>query len=129
MAGNMLEVGASYLADAFTAHASIPVTYRRGLASSPLTGTPGNKLLKAADGLGGGRLMKSDLDLVIPAAGLVLDGAATEPRPGDRVEVLRGAERHTYEVRPPFEGEPAWQYLPGGTLIRLHLTRVGVDRA
>ena len=122
---NILQTGASWLAGRLQASASRSVRYRRNGQEVTIRATPGRQLLRVGDGLGGSRVEWTDLDLIFPAADLVLGGATVEPRRGDEVRIARDdGKDDVYEVRGP-DGEPPWRYSdPGHTTLRVHLTLI-----
>lgn len=120
MARDLLQTGAAWLKNQLQANASQAITYTRGADSVALRGTLGKKLLQLQDMDGGVLLEWTDLDVLIPAADLMLDGETVEPRRGDRVTLVMADNTLTFEVQ-PIGTEPAWRYCdPFRTMIRVH---------
>lgn len=126
---DILADAAAFLATRLTAVASRGVTYARGPDSVDLYATFGKKLLKLDDGDGGIRMEWTDLDLIIPAADLVLLGEPIQPERGDLVYIVGGEGEGTaiYEVA-AYGGEPPWRWCdPHRNLFRIHCKYVEME--
>lgn len=125
--GDMLRDALAHLTDTLAEHAAQAVTYTRGAESVEVRATFGQKLLKLADVDGGIVMQWTDMDFCIPAADLVLGGAAVEPRRGDQIAVTIGETVQTFEVF-PFGNEPHWRWSdPNQTMIRVHTKRLRTE--
>lgn len=123
----MLTDGLAYLTGQLRAAASQTVVYGRGGDSVTTTATLGRKLLRLNDDLGGLRMEWTDLDVLIPSAGLILSGTPVVPTRGDFLLVTIGDQVQRYEVR-PYGNEPCWRWCdPGQTMIRIHFIFIGVE--
>ena len=80
--GNLLQIGASWLADQMKTHASIDVLYERGVEQMPVKATVGKTEFELDDGSGVVVRVQSR-DYLIQAADLVLGGSETLPAAGD----------------------------------------------
>jgi hypothetical protein len=118
--GDLLKDGLAWLTTQLKASASQPVTYVRGSDMIAVYATLGQKLLKLDDGLGGVRMEWTDMDFLIAAADLVLDGQPLIPTRGDTILVTAGESVETYEVL-PYGNEPAWRWAdPHQSILRIH---------
>lgn len=101
------------------------VTYKRGAATAPVTATVGYSVLRQGNTEGLANVVRTDRDFLISVSGLVVGDSAITPRDGDKiVEVVDGVTR-TYEVGPPFDGEPSWRYSdPHRQRYRIHTKAV-----
>lgn len=126
---NLLRNDLAFHAATLRSYVSEEITYsREGVGSVTLQATPSSKLLKLSDGEGGFVYERTDMDWIIPAADLVLNGEPTEPRRGDRITFEVGAygEEQLFEVM-PFGGgeEPPWRWSdPYQTIARVHTKRI-----
>jgi hypothetical protein len=115
-----LKTGLAWLTTKMGAHASQRVTYLVGNDAIEVSATLGPKLLKLDDGLGGVRMEWTDMDFLIPAVDLVLDGQPITPARGHKVLVTAGESVETYEVL-PYGSEPAWRWAdPHQSMFRIH---------
>lgn len=129
MPRDVLKTGLAWLTAQLREHAMQDVVYVRGGDRVALRAHFGEKLLRLDDGFGGVRMEWTDLDLLIPAADLVLGGVAAEPERGDLVRVADEASGGTriYEVA-PIGGEPPWRYAdPHRSIVRVHTKFVEVE--
>lgn len=93
------------------------ITYWRGGISVTLRATTGRSRFEIDDGYGGVRVVWNDLDFLIPADDLVLDGIRTLPQRQDVIETENGLR---YEVLAPANG-PEWEYVdPFQRVLRVH---------
>ena len=124
---DLLQRGASWLADRLQDQAAHQVVYERGASMVALQATFGSSLLKVDDGDSGVRMVRTDRDFIVRAADLVLGGDVVEPQRGDTVRETVGAAVHVYEVLAP-PGEPEWRYSDQHrTILRIHAKRVAVE--
>lgn len=128
MPRDMLRTGLAWLTTKLNEHAAREVEYVRGASSTTLRATFGTKLLKLDDGDGGISMQWTDLDLLVPAASLVLDGEAIEPTRRDLVRVPEeGGVTLVYEVG-SVPGEPEWTWAdPHRSMVRIHCRFVEVE--
>jgi len=110
--------------------AGVQVTYHRGEDSVTIQqAVRGSSQYEADDGRGLVTEVQVE-DFLIPAAGLVLGGLATEPEDGDRIEQVVGAKRLTYEVMAPSSAETAWRYSDTTrTTLRIHTKLIKTEDA
>lgn len=86
----------------------------------PCRATLGSKLLKLDDGNGGFRMEMTDLDFLIPARDLAVDGVRIEPKRGDLIVLPIGTDEQTFEVM-PYAGEAPWRWSdPFQSMRRIH---------
>ena len=105
-------------------HASETAVYKRGVYSVSLQVTFGQKLLRISDGAGGFRLQWTDMDFLIPAADLILNGAASTPLRRDTIEITVGSNTEVFEVA-PFGDDPPWRWSdPHQSMIRAHCKHI-----
>ena len=96
------------------------VTYRRGPDSVELAATPGRTMFRMADEAGA-QFSVVTHDELITVADLVLDGLATEPQAGDRIEVTVGETVTAYQVASPGTGEEHFRMCDSyGRTYRVH---------
>lgn len=123
---NLLQIGASWLADQMKTHASIDVTYERGAEQVPVKATVGKTEFEIDDGSGVIERFQSR-DYLIHAADLVLGGVETLPVAGDLIRETQGAKTFVYEVMAPGD-EPHYRYSdPFRTLLRIHSKHVATE--
>ena len=121
---NLLQIGASWLADQMKTHASIDVTYERGAEQVPVKATVGKTEFELDDG-SGTVVRFQTRDYLIHAADLVLGGVETLPVAGDLIRETQGAKTFVYEVMAPGD-EPHYRYSdPFRKLLRIHSKHVG----
>lgn len=124
----MLATGAAWLAEQQAAHAASEVVYSRGELQVSVRATRGRSAFQKQDA--DGTLVEfRSVDFIFLCEELVLDGAATEPRPGDRITVTLGDATLLYEVQNPAGGNaPCFANLPDDTqrvAFRVHTKFVG----
>ena len=123
---NLLQIGASWLADQMKTHASIDVTYERGAEQVPVKATVGKTEFELDDGSGVVVRVQSR-DFLIHAADLVLGGVETLPVAGDVIRETQGAKTFVYEVMAPGK-EPHWRYSdPYRKSLRIHTKHVSTE--
>ena len=123
---NLLQIGASWLADQMKTHASIDVTYERGVEQVPVKATVGKTEFELDDGSGVVVRIQSR-DFLIHAADLVLGGIETLPVAGDLIRETQGAKTFVYEVMAPGD-EPHYRYSdPYRKLLRIHTKHVATE--
>lgn len=122
---DMLAEGLGTLNEWLDDFASKEITYKRGVNSATLIATIGSSLLRQDLIEGQAAVVRTDRDFLISVERLKLGGSAIVPRDGDRVvEIVDGVAR-TYEVQPPFDGEPSWRYAdPHRKRYRIHAKAV-----
>jgi len=123
---NLLQIGASWLADQMKTHASIDVTYERGAEQVPVKATVGKTEFEIDDGSGVIERFQSR-DYLIHAADLVLGGVETLPVAGDLIRETQGTKTFVYEVMAPGD-EPHYRYSdPFRKLLRIHSKHVATQ--
>jgi len=123
---NLLQKGLAWLDEQRHTHMTVGVVYARGADSVALQATLGRTHFEQADELG--VIHRSETrDYLLRAADLVLAGALTTPRAGDRITETDGALIHTYEVNAP-GGEPPWRHSdPHRIALRIHTKRISTE--
>jgi hypothetical protein len=86
---------------------SKPVVYCRGVKRVSLDATVGRSRFQQTDDEGQLHSWESR-DFLIMRADLVIDGVATKPAVGDRIEEVLGGSTYIYEVMPD-SGEPSFR--------------------
>ncbi|MCA9179682.1 MAG: hypothetical protein KDB14_34740 [Planctomycetales bacterium] len=123
---NLLQIGASWLADQMKTHASIDVTYERGAEQVPIKATVGKTEFELDDGSGVVVRIQSR-DYLIHAADLVLGGVETLPVAGDLIREAQGPTIFVYEVMAP-GNEPHYRYSDSfRKLLRIHTKHVATE--
>ncbi len=117
--GNLLDRGTDWMLRKLDTGASVDMTYRRGSLAVGLTVTRGRTEYAAYDDEGNLITEVTDASFVVPAAALVLSGAITEPRPGDRLEEVHETGVRHYEVMPR-GGHKCFSRDPSNQLLRIH---------
>jgi hypothetical protein len=121
---DLLKTGVAWLGGQLQAHASRTINYVRGASTiTAIAATRGRTEYETTDEEGNVTTSHTDLDWIVDAALLVLDGSALEPRSGDRIIETVGAVTHTYEVMPQ-AGLQCFSMEPTGTLYRIHTKHV-----
>ena len=125
---NLLEQGASWLADQLKTHASTEVIYQRGVNQVAVQATIGKTEFEIDDGSGVIQRFQSR-DYLIQTADLMLGGAPTLPVAGDRIREAVGDQTFVYEVLAP-GNEPHFRYSdPFRKVLRIHGKHVGTENA
>lgn len=120
--GDLLRSGLAWLSDQLHAHASRPITYRRGAQQVALQATLGRKDFEADTHEG--RLYFRANDFLVRSADLVLGGQSTRPERGDRIDVDFDGSIATFEVL-AHDGIPPWEYSdPHQQTLRIHTKKV-----
>ncbi len=115
---DLFQSGMSFLASHLKAGASQTVTYHRGDEEFEIQATIG-RFSQTFDAFGGTLQETEDLDFIVTAADLAIDGTAIEPQRADWIE-YRGRHnvgRPDGAQRPPFEVD---EY---GVSYRIHTKR------
>jgi hypothetical protein len=126
----MLSDGLAWLSDTLAEHAATTVRYSRGASSVEVPATFGAKLLKVAGMDGMVRMEWTDMDFLIKASLLVLDGERVTPEKHDRITVAMPYDEQTFEVLPyGVDGsEPAWRWSdPHQSMLRIHAKCIDLD--
>jgi len=125
---NLLEQGASWLADQLKTHASTEVIYQRGVNQVAVQATIGKTEFEIDDGSGVIQRFQSR-DYLIQTADLMLGGAPTLPVAGDRIRETVGDQTLVYEVLAP-GNEPHFCFSdPFRKVLRIHAKHVGTENA
>jgi hypothetical protein len=126
---NLLRKGLSWLTRTLRCHASEAVIYVDQFGNRlPCRAVLGNKLLKLDDGQGGFRMEWTDLDFLISADELRVDGITLTPTRGDLVLLTIGTDEQTYEVFPYGGTESCWRWAdPHQSMLRVHMKLVEVE--
>jgi hypothetical protein len=105
---NMLDVGSAWLERMREKHATMDVEYVRGGETFSLRATVGKTVFQVSREYGLFERTESR-DYIVDSARLILAGAVTLPKKGDRVRETDGAKAFIYEVMAPGM-EPCWRY-------------------
>jgi hypothetical protein len=121
----MLDNAAAWLEGVREKHMSETVLYVRGSASVELLATIGRSdhELLTADGLM--EMVRSD-DFLVPAEGMVLDGARIVPARGDRIHRTVDGATRLHEVLAP-GGKPCYVAENLGNTLRVHTKRIEAE--
>ena len=121
---NVLATAGTWLGGMFRNHASGQVLYKRGTASVAVVTHKGRTELHVDGEVV--RLSSEWRDWFIDADELVLPAAGrTLPAEGDRIEETDGSTVYVYEVRPPAEGKPCYEWTNSDRRrLRIHAIEV-----
>jgi len=123
---NMLEQGNAWLEAMRQKHATRDIEYVRGGEAIPIRATVGKTVFQVSREYGMFERTESR-DYIVEAARLVLGGAVTLPRKGDRIRETDGAKAYLYEVMAP-GNEPCWRYSDlQRRALRIHTKLVGQE--
>ncbi len=123
---DVLERGSAWLEDQRNRHMTRMVTYQRGGDSVDLLATIGRTEFEQADDFGVIHKIESR-DYLVLTTDLVLAGAQTLPRAGDRIRETDGAKTFVYEVMAP-GNEPPFRYSdPYRRTLRIHTKHVATE--
>ena len=104
-------------------HLSRTVTYQRGTDSVEIAATLGSTTCEVADEAGA-TVQARATDFIVAADELVLGGAVTRPRLGDRIRVDDGDRVLVFEVL-DLGGAGHWRPAdPFGTVLRIHARQI-----
>lgn len=102
------------------------VVYQRGADAVEIAATIGRTEFEQVDEHGVVQRLQSR-DFLVRAADLVLAGAPTLPKAGDRIRETVGAQTFVYEVMAP-GNEPPWRYSdPYRKALRIHTKHVATE--
>jgi hypothetical protein len=123
---DVLEKGLAWLDDQRHAHMTRTVVYQRGADAAEISATIGRTEFEQVDERGVVQRLQSR-DFLVRAADLVLAGAPTLPKAGDRIRETVGAQTFVYEVMAP-GNEPPWRYSdPYRKALRIHTKHVATE--
>lgn len=123
---DVLEKGLAWLDDQRHAHMTRTVVYQRGADAVEIAATIGRTEFEQVDEHGVVQRLQSR-DFLVRAADLVLAGAPTLPRAGDRIRETAGAQTFVYEVMAP-GNEPPWRFSdPYRKALRIHTKHVATE--
>ena len=105
---DLLEKGSAWLQSQRHKHLTRTVTYRRGGDSVSLAATKGRSEFEQGDEDGFVHQLEAQ-DFLVRTEDLILGGARTLPKAGDRIADSDGAQTFVYEVMAP-GSEPPWRY-------------------
>lgn len=118
---DLLNTGASWLADQLHANASRTIAYTRGAYSVSLTAVIGRTGFRQMGSNGRSQLIFSDRDFMIQAADLILNSETVKPEAGDQITDSDG----TF-VLTTFNGEPCYRTSDThGYQLRCHTKKIG----
>ena len=126
---DMLGQGSAWLEDQRHKHLSRPVVYQRGEESIELAATIGRTEFEQVDQSGLVNKIESR-DFLVRRSDLILDGAPSLPKAGDRIREVNSEHVFIYEVMSPLGGpsggEPPFRYSdPDRHTLRIHTKHVG----
>jgi len=124
---DFLQRGIVWLERQRTKHLSRPVVYQRGGESIAITATLGTTTVEVTDDTGA-TVQSPQMDFIVSAAALVLDGVVVVPRIGDRIHVASALGDATaapvktlvYEVLTLPDGKHYRPCDPDGRMLRIH---------
>lgn len=123
---DLLAQGAAWLEDQRHKHLTRSVMYVRSTATVGLAATIGRTEFEQADEYGTVRRTEAR-DYLVRTADLVILGAATLPKAGDRIREADGGVTFIYEVMAP-GNEPPFRYSdPYRQTLRIHTKFVGTE--
>lgn len=119
---DMLEVGLAWLDDQRSSHMAQTVEYHRGYETISISATLGSTQFEVADEFGV-TVEAKEVDFLVTAADLILNGAVAEPEVADRIMWTRTSDgaKFTYEVLAIIGGGQSFRYADShGTTLRIH---------
>lgn len=119
---DMLASGLAWLNEQRGEHMTQTVEYRRGYETISIKATLGSTSFEVADELGV-TVEAKEVDFLVTAADLILDGAVTEPEIADRIEWTRTSDgtKFTFEVLAIVGGGEPFRYTDSyGITLRIH---------
>lgn len=123
---DVLEKGLAWLDDQRHTHMTRTVVYQRGADAVEIAATVGRTEFEQVDEHGVVQRLQSR-DFLVRAADLVLAGAPTLPKAGDRIRETVGTQTFVYEVMAP-GNEPPWRYSdPYRNALRIHTKHVATE--
>ncbi|MCG3128264.1 MAG: hypothetical protein CHACPFDD_03141 [Phycisphaerae bacterium] len=123
---DVLEKGLAWLDDQRHAHMTRTVVYQRGADAVEIAATIGRTEFEQVDEFGAVQRLQSR-DFLVRAADLVLAGAPTLPKAGDRIRETADTQTFVYEVMAP-GNEPPWRYSdPYRKALRIHTKHVATE--
>lgn len=123
---DLLQQGSAFLEGQRHKHMTRPVTYLRGGDSVELDATVGRTVFEQADQFGVVHRTETR-DYLVRAEDLVLAGAQSEPKAGDRVREPSGTGALLYEVM-SIGSEPPFRFSdPERKTLRIHTKFIGLE--
>jgi hypothetical protein len=123
---DVLEKGLAWLDDQRHTHMTRTVVYQRGADAVEIAATIGRTEFEQVDEHGVVQRLQSR-DFLVRTADVVLAGAPTLPKAGDRILETVGAQAFVYEVMSP-GNEPPWRYSdPYRKALRIHTKHVATE--
>ncbi|MCC7407209.1 MAG: hypothetical protein IT442_04005 [Phycisphaeraceae bacterium] len=120
---DLLAQGAAWLNQMRLAHLSQLVMYERGSDSVELAATLGTTSYEVTDN-SGATVQAQAMDFIVSAAALVLNGAVTTPRIGDRIRLTQGTTQRVFEVL-DLAGSGHYKPCdPTGQMLRIHAKQI-----
>jgi len=125
---DLLEQGMTFLDEKRHQHMTRTVVYQRGGSSVEVAATLGATTFEQADAFGIVQKIESR-DFLIRTSDLVLDGALTLPKAGDRIRDTNGDQVFVYEVMAP-GNEPPFRFSdPYRKALRIHTKHIATEIA
>jgi hypothetical protein len=124
---NLFEVGSRTLTSKLIKHGSVDAIYARDDEDINVKAVIGSKLLRVSDGMGGFKILWTDLDFLIPVADLVFPYLGPViPMREDMIYLIMPYETQPFQVYPFGDTEPEWRYCdPFQNMYRIHTKYVG----
>jgi len=123
---DLLQKGSEFLESQRHQHMTRPVVYLRGGDSVELDATVGRTVFEQQDQFGVIHRTETR-DYLIRAQDLVLGGAQTEPKVGDRIREPAGTAALLYEVM-SIGNEPPFRFSdPERATLRIHTKFIGLE--
>lgn len=123
---DLLQQGSEFLEDQRHKHMTRPVMYLRGSDSAQVQATVGRTVFEQADQFGVVHRTETR-DYLVRTQDLVLGGAQTEPKVGDRVREPSGTAALLYEVM-SIGSEPPFRFSdPDRRTLRIHTKFIGLE--
>lgn len=125
---DLLEQGMTFLDEKRHKHMTRTAVYQRGASSVEVPATLGATTFEQADAFGIVQKIESR-DFLIRTGDLVLDGAPTLPKAGDRIRDTSGDQFFVYEVMAP-GNEPPFRFSdPYRKALRIHTKHIATENA
>ena len=97
---DMIESGVEWMTEQLHQSVSVPAIYRRGTSAVSVSLTRGRSEYSTYDDVGNLVTEVTDATFSCARDKLVLNGTIVDPVAGDRIEIMDGRRKLTYEVMP-----------------------------
>jgi hypothetical protein len=120
----------AWLANSLITSASQTVSYYRGLQYVQVQATFGRKLLRLENLDGGVRTQWTDMDFLIRATDLILNGSPIFPTRKDVIVITAPLSVQSFEVAPYGPTDPPWRWSdPYQNMMRIHTKLINIQSA